>query len=248
MVAKKWPGGGLAAVLLAVVLAGCSAPAAPVTSSDTASETPSETESVFAPVAPPAWVPAQPIQVPGSLSEADMMKMRAASLKSLAKVNDITNPPQVDLVQWTTSAEWGGLMAQCLRDAGFNIVEQAQGYGAPDGIGPAQLSAFLLADYVCNAKYTMNPSYNQKMTAAQWGLEYDYDVEWLVPCIAEFGITASQAPTRETFIAQGIQSGSPDWQPYGEAQKVYSNKPREQEMLLWQTCPPDPPDQYLWGL
>lgn len=252
MIWSRRTAGVLAAWLLAVAMVGCSAPVAPVTSSGMASVVPSvvpsETSTVFAPVAPPTWVPSQPIQVPAPLSEAEMMKMRADYLKTLVKGNSIVDPPTVALVRWTAQSEWGTVMASCLQDAGFNVVDAGGGFAAPDGIGEAQQSALWLADYVCESKYTTNPTYWQTLTAAQWGLQYDYDVEWLVPCIAAFGITASTPPTRDTFIAQGVQSGSPDWAPYSEADRVYSNKPREQELLLYQTCPQDPPAQYMWGL
>jgi len=182
------------------------------------------------------------------MSEADMMKARDKVLASDAAGFNVSDPPDVALIRWTTKLDWGSTMAQCLQDAGFNIVGAGFGISAPDGIGPSQLSAYDLAFYTCDAQYTVNPQYQRPLNAAQWGLTYDYDVEWMVPCVAAFGVTASQPPTRETFVAQGLQQGYVTWEPWSEGQAVYSNKPWAQQKAFMDTCPADPPSQYLWGM
>ena len=175
------------------------------------------------------------------------MTQRAAQLKKEASNEGVIDPPVVDLVRWTSYLDWGQTVATCLQEAGFNVEGVGGNLTYPDGIAPSQESAFGLALYVCDSKYTLNPTYSQTLTADQWGLWYDYDVEWLVPCVAAFGVTASQPPSRDTFIAQGLQQGYPTWDTWGEAQAVYSAKPWQEEVAFMETCPYSPPNQYLWG-
>ena len=100
---------------------------------------------------------------------------------------------------------------------------------------------------MCDAKYSLNPKVSLPLNSDQWGLWYDYDVQWLVPCLAALGFTASQPPSRETFIAQGLQNGSPVWMPWSEADYVFSQRPWDEQVVFIQTCPADPPEQYMWG-
>jgi len=180
------------------------------------------------------------------MSDDEATALRSEGLATEAVGYGLTDAPQVALIRWTSHADWGQMMAQCLQDAGFNV----QGAGStilfPDGVGPAQQSALNLASYVCDSKYSMHPKYTQPFTADQFGVWYDYDVEWLVPCLATLGVTVSTAPTRETFIAQGLQNGSPDWDPFGEAGAEFSAS-WQKDLLLNQTCPAYPSPQYMWG-
>jgi len=175
------------------------------------------------------------------------MKARDTDIKGVAEQFGVADPPQVALIRWTSQLDWGATMAQCLQDAGFNVVGAGFALVAPNGIGPSQLSAYGLAYYTCNAEYSMNPQYEQQYTADQWGLKYDYDVQWVVPCVALFGVTASQPPTRETYIQQGLQQHYTTWSPWSEADKVISNKPWSDQKTFFETCPADPPNQYMWG-
>ena len=65
-----------------------------------------------------------------------------------------------------------------------------------------------------------------------------------MPCLATLGVTASQPPSRETFIAQGLQ-GNYVWTPSGEAQAVFASSPQK-EVLMFETCPMYPL-QYMWA-
>jgi len=175
------------------------------------------------------------------------MRLRDTYLKSIAKSQDISNPPAVALVRWTSQFDWGQTIAQCLQDAGFNIVGVGSVFSAPDGIGEAQMSAFNLADYICESKYTKNPRYCQTLTESQWGMEYDYNVQWMVACVAALGVTASPPPTRDTYIAEGLQKGSVTWEPWSQAQYVFSQKSWDDQVMFMTTCPADPPNEFMWG-
>jgi len=198
------------------------------------------------PEAPPPWDPGY-VATYVSITDDEAMAQREDSLKSQAKQFGLTDPPDVTLIRWTSRLDWGATIAKCLQDAGFNVVGSGAMMYAPDGIGPAQASAYYLADYTCNAEYSMNPRYKQTYTASQWGMQYDYYVQWFVPCMASFGVVASTPPTRDTFIAQGLQSGTPAWGPWSEGQRVYSERSWEEYSAFLTTCPADPPVEYMWG-
>jgi len=189
------------------------------------------------------WVPATLI-APVAMSDADAAKIRAKFLKDEVKSYQLVDPPTVALVRWTSYEDWGQTMAQCLQDAGFNIVGAGTSISAPDGIGPAQMSAFHLAYYTCESMYTLHPRYSQGFTADQLGMWYDYSVEWLVPCLASLGYTTTAPPTREVYIAQGLVK-DPDWNPWSEANLAASSL--QKQMLITETCPEYPPNQYMWG-
>ena len=220
------------AALLLVTLAACSPPTSPDPST-----------SGPPPMAP--WVPTQTIVVT-PMSDDEAMQLRAKSLEELAQFRGVTDPPDVALIRWTSWDDVGSVVAACLRDAGFSAIGAGTIIMNPGGIPPSQASAYGLADYVCNAEYTVHPKYAVPLTADQWGMVYDYDTQWEVVCVAGFGVTASAPPTRETFVAESLQKGVAPWDPWGEAQQAFASS--SQKMVsMTQACPPLPAAQYLWG-
>jgi len=216
------------AVALLVALAGCAPPVTgPVSTVDSGLTAPS--------LAP--WEPAHPIVLP-PMSDAEAMQLRAEGLANEAKTHGVVDPPVVALIRWTSLTDNGVVVAACLREAGFDALGAANGIWFPGaGVGPAQMSAYELARYVCDAEYTIHPKYLQPLTDAQWGLQYDYWVEWLVPCLEGLGAHPSEPPTRDTFVAQAVQ-GKISWDPYSSVQGTpeYASS-IEKTVLLNQTCP-----------
>ena len=226
---------GVAVAVLLVVLAGCTTPTG-------TPGTPTAGPPAPTPMAP--WTPAHPVVLP-TMSDAEALDLRAINLAGRAGAYGLTDPPVVELVRWTTMADYGATVAACLRDAGFNAVGAGGIVGFPDGIGPAQQGAYHLAEYTCDAEYSMHPKYLQVFTAEQWGLRYDYDVEWLVPCLVSVGGAPSEPPTRDTYVARAL-AGDVVWDPYSDVQgSVEWGSSIEKTVWLNQTCPPDP--LALWG-
>lgn len=191
---------------------------------------------------PEAWAPARPI-VHTPMSQQEALAQRASQLAVTAQQGKVDAPPDVGLVRWTTMDDYAPTVAACLREAGYHAVAYSgTGIDYPDGIPPEQQRAFNMADYVCNAKYTLHPKYLQPFTSEQFGLIYDYRVEWLAPCLEVRGHTVSEPPTRETFLA-GVTTGQ-DWDPLAEA---LQNLPADDGNRLQAECPRMPPSQYLWG-
>lgn len=220
-------------VVICVAATGCSSPGPP----SQGNVSPSQLSRA-------EWKPKQPITHP-KMSDTEALRLRAEHLTRLAKIQEVTNPPKVDLVRWTTMEDVGPTMAACLRDDGFNAVAVGgTGVEYPDGITEAQMSAFSRANYVCASRYSIHPRFMQTFTVEQWGLFYDYMVEFLVPCLEGTGQHVSRPPNRETFVARAVQ-GERDWDPYAEvAEKTGTLEGR---IHLAVTCPKDPPVEYMWG-
>jgi len=231
---KGYVGRVLAIALLVGALAACSPPTSPDPSSSTS-----------APLTMAPWVPSQSITV-APMSDDEAMQLRAKGLEELVKAWNLTDPPDVALIRWTSWNDVGSVVSACMRDAGFNVIGAGTIVMMPDGIPPAQSGAFDLANYVCNAEYTVHPKYAVPLTADQWGMVYDYDTQWEVVCVAGFGVTASAPPTRETFIAESLQKGVAPWDPWGEAQQAFASS-SDKMVSMTQACPPLPSAQYLWG-
>ena len=191
------------------------------------------------------WTPAHPLSFP-TMSDEEAYKLRDDGLREVAAAYGLTDPPDVALIRWTSWNDVGATVAQCLRDAGFNAIGAGIIVSYPDGIPPAQATAFDLALYVCTAEYTVHPKYAEPFTADQFGVLYDYYVEFEVPCVATLGVTVSQTPTRETFIAQSLQQGTQTWDPWSEAQEHFAASD-EGVISMSNKCPPYPSAQYMWG-
>ena len=54
----------------------------------------------------PAWTPSYTITVP-SMSDEEALDLRADDLASLAASYELSDPPQVELVRWTTMTDYG---------------------------------------------------------------------------------------------------------------------------------------------
>jgi len=190
------------------------------------------------------WTPAHPVVLP-TMSDEEALRRRAENLAAEASAYGVQDPPDVGLIRWTSMADNAMTVAACLRDAGFNAVAGGNELGFPDGIGPAQQSAYQLARYVCDAEYTLHPLYREPFTEEQWGTLYDYWAQWLVPCLEGVGGHPPAPPTRETFVAQALQ-GTLVWDPYGLVQQtVEYGSSVEKSAWLSQTCPQEP--NVIWG-
>ena len=91
-------------------------------------------------VIPAPWVPNNQI-APVPMSDSEKFALREKYLNSEATGLGLIDPPKVDLIRWTSQADWGSTMAQCLQDAGFNAEGAGEIITYPDGISDAQKSA-----------------------------------------------------------------------------------------------------------
>jgi len=107
--------------------------------------------------------------------------------------------PEIEPVRRVTRTEFPEVVAECLRDAGFDAGTD------PDGSfwfssAPEQAESLAIAIYACIATYPLAPEYYQPFGEAQVGEHYDYLVNVAVPCLASLGYTSTAPPSREEYI------------------------------------------------
>lgn len=253
-VAGGWCVVGLGALL---ALGGCSSedPTTPTASSGAEASTPAATGSAPAPAPAPAppkagqwdpgqWEPAVQISLT-RLSDAEREQWRADYLDSLTQ--DLDGPaPAVALERWVNPrGEHDEVMTLCMTDSGFPVEVDNGGISYPMGPPPAeQLSAWSLAWYTCNARFTPDPDYSQDWTEAQIGLVYDYWDQYFIPCMEAHGypINRAQQPSRETYVSTFF-TPQRTWWPNNYLGAL---APAEQGRLE-PVCPPYPPDATFFG-
>jgi len=151
-------------------------------------------------------------------------------------------PTDVGLVRFVEPDEYGRVIAQCVRDQGFDATETFDGgvsYGAvPDDQTRAQREAI----YRCEVQYPLHPRYLQPFTEDQIRTVYRYYVNELTPCLEAEGFAVGDPPSEETFIAT---YGTADmWSPYDSILRGVS--PEEWQQIN-ERCPQEPPLEDLYG-
>lgn len=163
-------------------------------------------------------------------------------LKWYADFHRIDNPPEVKVVRWVEIEDSQLVYQQCLTDAGFSSEFEDR------LLSKEEERLINLAAYTCRAQYPVkvHPKYKE------WGKkeikrQYDWTVDFLIPCLAEQGFTAEDVPSEATFIDT--------WEsdPYYPARYVElpaeSMKPSEYNRRMLEidyTCPQIIPDQVLY--
>ena len=164
-----------------------------------------------------------------------------ASLEWYADFYRIENPPEVKVVRWVDDEEYDVVHHQCLADAGFPFE-----FGDSE-ISDEEEALYNNAAYTCHAQYPVKVHPKDK----EWGKkeikrQYEWTVDFLIPCLAEQGFTAEDVPSEATFIDT--------WEsdPYYPARYVElpaeNMKPSEQNRRMLDidyTCPQIIPNEIL---
>lgn len=124
---------------------------------------------------------------------------------------ELDDPPQVEIVSYLSSDEWGAAVSGCMNAEGYdNYVASADGFFFPardDGD-----SAEALALYTCIGRYPVEGDFSAYANRAQLEFLYDYFQDSLIPCIESNGLDVpNTAPTRAQFVAFTVV---PRWHPY----------------------------------
>lgn len=162
-----------------------------------------------------SWTPAHPIARP-TLTMQEKMALRARDLKGHQAL-EYGDVPRVQLIRFTSQYEWAPTIVKCMRDLGWNdtVTEDGLGVKAPgNGIDEAQQPAYFLADYKCNAAYSIDPTYQAPMNKAQKSVYFDFYKEVMVPCLAAHGYRFEPLPSRSVFIA--TFPGDKGWYAYAK--------------------------------
>jgi hypothetical protein len=118
--------------------------------------------------------------------------------------------PDVQLVRYIDQNEWASIQAECMNAEGFPDVFATRDGGLSSGEIPSgQEEAYQVAEYVCFAKYPLDPKYLTPWTDERLGRVYDYYANELIPCLEKEGYDPPEPPSRVTFI-----DGYDGWSPY----------------------------------
>lgn len=258
MVQPRWGAGVIAALVLLSSCSSGDAPASPSRNAASPAESspqeaapsqqtaPSQQPQSTAPGAwnPNLWEPTVQVNIT-RLSEDERQAWRSDYLDGFAA--DLDGPaPEVALERWVhPRAEWDAVMTTCMTDSGFPIEVEDGSIDYPAGPPPAdQLSAWDLAWFTCNARFTPDPDYSQDWTEAQIGLVYDYWDQYFIPCMEAHGVPVnrSQQPSRATYISTFF-TPERTWWP----DQYLTMLPQAQQEQLEPVCPPYPPDEAFFG-
>lgn len=247
---------GVASVFSAFVLAGCESQGTepgPGTAGESAGPSPHEGEGDAAEKPstgadeqwdPASWEPTVVVTL-SRLSEVEREQWRDDHLARLA--DDLDGPaPEVPLERWVEpNAEWDHAMSECMAESGFVVEVDGGAIRYPGGPPPAeQLSAWDLAWYTCNARFTPDPDYAQDWTEEQIGLVYDYWDQYFIPCMDAHGVTVNRAqqPSRESYV-DTFYTSQRTWWP----NEYLETLPDSQRDQVEASCPPFPPPEVFYG-
>ncbi len=178
---------------------------------------------------------------------ASDMSARAEYLASLAKSAGIVDPPDVALVRFVSAQEWAAVQIDCLADAGFEVSLLADGQGIDTSSLPDAQTVkggpFQLAQYTCEAMYTIDAAAAAGLDDDQLAVLYDWYVSESVPCLEHQGLAVAAAPSKPTFIQTYFTSEG--WYPYASVDVMGMDD--DQWNALNASCPQSPPDELLYG-
>lgn len=188
-------------------------------------------------VEPPAVVEA------ANYSEDELMQLREEFLIQLAERRNIANPPEIELIRWISLSEFGPTMVDCLVEQGYDVKLTPDQDGIDYTAVPQNVGASLmLADYICNAQYSVDPRYSAPLTDSQLQLLYYYYVVDLIPCLEAEGYDFNEPPSYAVFAEE--YSGPAGWAPYNEVNVGALSI--ESFAELEATCPQQPAQSELY--
>ncbi|MFT3889160.1 MAG: hypothetical protein QM713_13480 [Arachnia sp.] len=239
----------LVGVAVVATLAGCTstpppdpvAPVAPPAVTNTApapavtNTAPAPDSAGKEPVLNPGWKewrPKEPVRDRKSFTEEEKLALRATNLKEQAEQLNLAEPPEVPLERWIRSDEFGAVSEKCYAEYGFDVKGTFDGLGLKVVTRPAedQASLFDLTTYTCSARFSVDPEYRQPITEDQMRVRYEYELDFLIPCLQDLGYTTPQPPSLETYVSTFWTENWSAWNALEEA-----------DAILEAACPPTPP-------
>lgn len=214
---------------IVLILPGCASPA------ETSEQVTSAPSRIWD---PDSWEPTVKVTA-RTFTEEERWAARAEALK--AKEPTTGPVPQVEFIRWTNSVDdYSRTISTCLNDAGFPQV--SPGITGPDlgeGVPEEQFEVFELANYRCEAQYSLDPRYSGDWSEDQIGLVHDYFEQYYIPCMRAHGqpVVEEGKPTRDVYIATFFTTEE-RWWPY-PAVEVPAD--------VAKACPTLPPDTALYG-
>lgn len=175
---------------------------------------------------------------PYSGSDADVLLQ---TVSDSAKLYGIQDPPDVAVVRTVTPDERTAVIVQCLADVGVTARAESDGWSVESPVD--QSSAINLQQYICQAKYPLDPKYVRTLSEDQIRIFYGYVRDSLLPCLSGKGYDIDGLPTEDVYV-DSFQSGQGAFDPYA-VEPLVSTEQRVWESLQ-QACPPSPPTDVLY--
>nr|WP_300338701.1 hypothetical protein [Actinomyces sp.] len=150
-----------------------------------------------------------------------------------------------ELVRWSEGDSLEA--AACIREQGFE--QYAMGLdGSIGGSAPtdAQRARSEVVEWECWAKFSLPLQWIAPRTEELWRLEYDYYVDFYLPCMKEWGIDLyrDDIPSEDVWVAQSMEGQVDLWLPYDLLHNppVSDHRPKglTDDELAW-LCPSMPP-------
>lgn len=136
---------------------------------------------------------------PGALlppASAEPEYDREASLRALAELFEVVDPPEVEVERWILPEEKETTISACLAGHGFTLLEDGVTWEVPD----AQRHAYQVQLYTCAARFPTDPKYNRPWGDQQVAVQYDWTVNHVIPCLNERGYDITGLPSRAEFM------------------------------------------------
>lgn len=146
-------------------------------------------------------------------------------------------PTDVEFVRFIDPAEFGRVLAQCVRDQGFQAEETFDGGVTYEPVPDDQVLALEEAIYRCDVAYPVHPRYLVPLNQEQIRKTYDYWVTEVAPCLTAEGYDVSEPPSWETFLAS--HNTSEAWTPYAQVDPSSEVEWRRINEACPQHLPPD---------
>lgn len=187
--------------------------------------------------------PAAPLPPPGEdweLNRDGLMDLYLEERSHLAEIYNVEDPPEVELVRFTTPEEWADVQVECLSENGF-AARVSQGGVVIEGDVPAeQGEAVNLAFYRCGAAYPSDPRSGQALPRVRAEQQYDHMVTVAASCVEGYGVVVSEPPSMETWLSH-YYGDQPTWDPFNEAAEQLSLEELE---AVYAGCSRNAPDLY----
>lgn len=159
--------------------------------------------------------------------------------------------PIPEIVRWLEPGEPQEPIAQCMRDAGYDTIADATGFGLESTIAPG----LELQMWKCQAMYPSSIFVLPRNNDVERVI-YEYNVDYFIPCAEAHGVKfISEIPAKELYVqAQTDPYSYPDfiWEPnfmgdsdWDKHSVDYFMEHPEEAAQLYKDCPAFPPAQYL---
>lgn len=121
-------------------------------------------------------------------------------MQAIAESQGLSDPPDVTPIRAVAPSEVDALVVDCLHEFGFSAeVDTVGGWGFE--YAQEQEEDATRAEYICMGRYPLAEQYVAALTEAQLRIYYDWQIEEVLPCVANLGYPIPTPPSWETYLA-----------------------------------------------